>query len=167
MTSPRANVPPVEARNVLGSLTDAAIFLVVTIDPGGEPAVRNLLPDLAGLQRSVGFRLPAAMLSCVTGIGPDAWDRLFAGPRPASLHPFREIAGERYRAPSTPGDLLFHLRAGQLDLCFELASQITRRLAGAATVVVEVHRVLRRGAAAFRRRGKRRQPIAPIPASFL
>ncbi|MFF7457964.1 Dyp-type peroxidase [Kitasatospora sp. NPDC008115] len=124
---------------VLTPLTSAAIFLVLTVDSGGEPAVRALLPDLAGLRRAVGFRAPEAGLTCVTGIGSDAWDRLFDGPRPAGLHPFREITGARHRAPSTPGDLLFHLRAARMDLCFELAGQLTNRLAGAATVVDAVH----------------------------
>ena len=32
-------------------------------------------------------------------------------PRPAQLHPFVEVCGERHRAISTPGDLPFHVRA--------------------------------------------------------
>ena len=43
------------------------------------------------------------------------------------------------RRSSTPGDLLFHIRAQRLDLCFELAARIVDRLRGAATVVDEVH----------------------------
>ncbi|HEX4081883.1 MAG TPA: Dyp-type peroxidase, partial [Acidimicrobiales bacterium] len=117
----------------------AALFLVVTVDPGAEEIVRDLLTDLAGLERTVGFRVPTAGLALVTGIGSDAWDRLFAGPRPAELHPFRALDGARHHAVSTPGDLLFHIRAVQADLCFELASQIMDRLAGSATVVDEVH----------------------------
>ncbi|MED7947887.1 Dyp-type peroxidase [Kitasatospora sp. NPDC058201] len=136
---PAPPADPPDAQPVLAPLTSAAIFLVLTVDPGGEQTVRALLPDLAGLRRSVGFRAPDAGLTCVTGIGSDAWDRLFAGPRPAALHPFREVAGARHRAPATPGDLLFHLRAARMDLCFELAGQLTRRLAGAATVVDAVH----------------------------
>jgi putative iron-dependent peroxidase len=124
---------------VLSPLTTTAIFLVATIDPGGEPVVRELLADLAGLQRSVGFRVPDGTLSCVAGIGSDAWDRLSGGPRPAGLHPFRELAGAEHRAVATPGDLLFHIRAQQLDLCFELASQIMNRLRGVVTVRDEVH----------------------------
>src|SRR6266568_6845175 len=89
---------------VLRPLTAAAIFLVVTVDPGGEAAVRDLLGDLAGLQRSVGFRVPNASLTCVAGVGSAVWDRLFCGPRPAGLHPFRELAGAKHRAVSTPGD---------------------------------------------------------------
>ena len=139
MTAPRPLAPPVASQAVLAPLTDAAIFLVVTVRPGGEPVVRELLEDLSGLQRSVGFRLPAAQLSCVTGIGSDVWDRLFAGPRPAELHRFRSWKGARHTAPATPGDLLFHLRAGQMDVCFEMAAKIAQRLAGAADVVDETH----------------------------
>lgn len=130
--------PPV-AQPVLSPLTGMAIFLVLTIDPGGEAAARDLLSDCGGLQRAVGFRIPEGGLTCTVGVGSQAWDRLFSGPRPAELHPFRELVGERHRAVATPGDLLFHLRAGQMDLCFELAGQIMNRLRGAATVVDEVH----------------------------
>ncbi|MGI5290217.1 Dyp-type peroxidase [Nonomuraea polychroma] len=123
---------------VLSPLTTAAVFLVLTVGHGGEPAVRELLGDVAGLSRSVGFRAPGGKLSCVVGIGSDAWDRLFDGPRPAELHPFREVSGAVHRAVATPGDLLFHIRAVKLDLCFELASQIMNRLRGVVTVEDEV-----------------------------
>jgi len=120
-------------------LTGSAIFLVVTIEPGGEEKTRDLLENVSGLIRSVGFRVPAGSLSCVTSIGSDVWDRLFSGPKPAGLHPFAELRGAKHHAPSTPGDLLFHIRAAHLDQCFELANQIMNALDGAATVVDEVH----------------------------
>jgi len=40
---------------------------------------------------------------------------------------------------ATPGDLLFHIRAHRLDLCFELAQRLTERLASFAHVIDEVH----------------------------
>ncbi len=124
---------------VLSPLTRAALFLVVTIDPGGESQVRALLPDLSSLQRAVGFRAPEGDLSCVTGIGSRAWDRLFDGPRPVELHPFRELVGPVHRAKATPGDLLFHIRAQRPDLCFALAAEIMDRVRGVVTVRDEVH----------------------------
>ncbi|GAA2396095.1 Dyp-type peroxidase [Dactylosporangium salmoneum] len=124
---------------VLSPLTRAALFLVATIDAGGEPRVRDLLADLAGLQRAVGFRDQDGRLSCVAGIGSDAWDRLFAGPRPAGLRPFRELTGPVHTAVATPGDLLFHVRAQRPDLCFALGAEIMDRLRGAVTVRDEVH----------------------------
>jgi putative iron-dependent peroxidase len=120
-------------------LTRSALFLVVTIDAGGESAVRDLLAGLADLQKSVGFRASSAELSCVVGIGSQAWDRLFAGPRPAELHPFRELAGPARTAVATPGDLLFHLRAQRPDLCFALAAQLMARVRDVVSVRDEVY----------------------------
>src|SRR5438309_10832665 len=72
-------------------------------------------------------------------VGSDGWHELFGLPRPAELHVFREIrAGERH-AVSTPGDLLFHIHASRMDLCFELATQIMTRIGGAVEPVDEVH----------------------------
>ena len=101
--------------------------------------MRDALSDVSGLKRSVGFRIPEAQLTCVTGVGAAVWDRLFGRPRPAGLHPFRELNGPRHHAPATPGDLFFHIRAHRLDLCFELAQLLVDRFGGCARVVDEVH----------------------------
>jgi putative iron-dependent peroxidase len=131
-------VPAPLPQPVLAPLTPAAIFLVATIDEGGEQAVHDALPDISGLVRAIGFRDPTKHLSVVTSIGSYAWDRLFSGPRPAELHPFIELEGPRHHAPSTPGDLLFHIRAESMDVCFELATKLVEALE-AITVVDEVH----------------------------
>jgi putative iron-dependent peroxidase len=126
---------------VAASLTRAAIFLVVTIKPGPDnrTAVRSFCTDLAALIRAVEFRNLEAGLTCVMGIGSDAWDRLFGRPRPAELHPFREIRAGSRHAVSSPGDLLFHIRSKHMDLCFELATRIMMSLGGAVSAVDEVH----------------------------
>ena len=133
------STPSAEPQPVLTPLTEAAVILVLTVEPGAEDAVRELLSDVAGLSRSVGFRIPNGRLACVAGIGSQLWDRMFDGPRPAHLHPFRALTGPKHSAVSTPGDLLFHLRATRMDLCFELAGQLANRLAGKARVVDETH----------------------------
>jgi len=132
-------VPPVQPQPILAPLTPAAIFLVLTIDDGGEATVHDALPELSGMVRAIGFRDPAKRLSAIASIGSDAWDRLFDGPRPAELHRFIELIGPRHTAPATPGDLLFHLRAETMDVCFELAGRILKSMAGAVTVADEVH----------------------------
>jgi putative iron-dependent peroxidase len=128
-----------EPQAILTPITEAAIFLTLTVDPGAEPSVRDALSDVSGLKRSVGFRIPEGDLTCVAGVGAAVWDRLFGLPRPDGLHPFRELNGPRHSAPATPGDLFFHIRAHRLDLCFELAQLLTERLNGYARVVDEVH----------------------------
>jgi len=142
MTAPKATVEPgAVAQPVAAPLTRAAIFLVVTINPGPEnrAAVRSFCADLAGLIRAVEFRDLEAGLCCVMGIGSEGWDRLFGEPRPAELHPFREIMAGSRHAVSTPGDLLFHIRAKRMDLCFEMATLIMSRLGDAVSAVDEVH----------------------------
>jgi porphyrinogen peroxidase len=147
MSSDPASAQPTAAADTAVSqpvslpLTRAAIFLVVTIKPSDEDraTVLSLCADLSGLLRSVGFRDLDAALSCIMGIGSGAWDRLFGSPRPAELHPFREIRSGARHAVSTPGDLLFHIRAKRMDLCFELAMQIMARLGAAVSTADEVH----------------------------
>jgi putative iron-dependent peroxidase len=129
------------AQAVAAQLTRAAIFLVTTLNPGSDKrsTIRSFCGDLGALVRAVEFRDIEAGLTCVMGFGSDAWDQLFGSPRPAELHPFREIrSGERH-AVSTPGDLLFHIRAKRMDLCFELATQIMSRIGPAVSAVDEVH----------------------------
>ena len=112
---------------------------MIKLGDENRAAVRSLCKDLAGLLRAVGFRDLGGSLSCVMGFGSNAWDQLFGEPRPAELHVFREFqSGTRY-AVSTPGDLLFHIRAQHMDLCFELATQIMARLGGAVSPQDEVH----------------------------
>src|SRR2546425_2909074 len=130
MTARASEIPKRIPQPVATPLTRAAIFLLVTINPGAghRALIRSFCADLAALVRSVGFREQEGTLSCVVGFGSDAWDQLFGKPRPRELHKFREMrAGERH-AVSTPGDMLFHIRAQRMDLCFELATQITARL---------------------------------------
>lgn len=128
-------------QSVLAPLTSAAIFLTVCIKPDRDSyaAVRSLCADLPGIFRAVDFRRIEGGLSCVAGFGSDAWDKLFGKPRPPELHPFREIrSGERH-AVATPADLLFHIRARRMDLCFELVTAIMDRIGGAVSAVDETH----------------------------
>ncbi|MGA2118259.1 MAG: Dyp-type peroxidase [Bryobacteraceae bacterium] len=142
MSAPKAaRVLPALAQPVAAPLTRAAIFLVVALRPGSDSraTLRSFCADLAALLRAVEFRDLEASLSCVMGFGSDAWDRLFGPPRPAELHPFREIRAGARNAVSTPGDLLFHIRAKRMDLCFELATQLMARLGDSVSPVDEVH----------------------------
>ena len=126
---------------VSAPLSRAAIFLIVTIKKGEDDAeaVRSFCADFSGLVRAVEFRDLEAGLCCVFGIGSDAWDRLFGERRPAELHPFREFRAGARHAVATPGDLLFHIRAKRMDLCFEMAAQIMAKLGEAVVAEDEVH----------------------------
>ncbi|MFB2583628.1 Dyp-type peroxidase [Herbiconiux liukaitaii] len=131
---------PIEPQSVNAPLSRAAVFLVVTIGDSVEAAarVRSVIADIGGLVRAVGFRDLDAHLSCNVGIGSDAWDRLGQEARPAQLRRFFEVRGPVHTAPSTPGDLLFHIRSERGDLTFELERLLLQKLGDAVTVVDEV-----------------------------
>lgn len=135
-----ADLPRISPQPVAAPLTRTAIFLVLKMNAGAGPrdTIRSFCPDLSAIFRAVEFRDLEGGLSCVMGFGADAWDRLFGAPRPAELHPFREIRSGARHAVSTPGDLFFHIRAKHMDLCFELATQIMARLEAAVSPVDEV-----------------------------
>ncbi|MGA2352328.1 MAG: Dyp-type peroxidase [Terracidiphilus sp.] len=128
-------------QSVVAPLTRAAIFLVVCIrrDSDAYALLRSFCAGLSGVIRAVEFRDIEAGLTCIVGFGSDAWDILFGSPRPAELHPFREIRSGGRHAVSTPGDILFHIRAKRMDLCFELATQIMDSIGDAVTIADEVH----------------------------
>ena len=98
---PPADISAPEAQKVLAPLTTAAIFLVVTIEPGeeGDAAMRAMGEAIGALVRSIGFRHLEGELSCVMGIGSAAWDRDGGAGAPRSLGRAPCI---RF-APSKPG----------------------------------------------------------------
>lgn len=130
-----------EPQAVCDPISRSAIFLTLTVGRGEGQAgvVRSWCGQIAALVRAVGTRAPTANLSCVCGFGSEAWEWLFGAPRPASLHSFIEFGTGERRAVATSGDILLHIRADHMDLCFELASQLLNKLDGAVTVVDEVH----------------------------
>lgn len=52
---------------------------------------------------------------------------------------FETIKGAKYIAVSTPGDILLHIRAKQMGLCFEFASIIDEKLKGVVDSIDETH----------------------------
>jgi putative iron-dependent peroxidase len=130
---------PIESQSVDAPLTQAATFLVLSItdSPDAIKTVRSTLASIDDLSKNVAIRDLGASFACTVGIGSDVWDRVTGLPRPAELHPFREIKGEKHTAVSTPGDLLFHIRAERRDLCFEFERQLLDLLGDTVKVVDE------------------------------
>ncbi|RRI06934.1 Dyp-type peroxidase [Mesorhizobium tamadayense] len=131
---------PIDAQSVDAPLSLAALFLVVTVgsDNAALSKVASVLGALDDLVKNVGFRDLSGRLSCIAGIGAEFWARLSPDRRPRELKAFASIAGPVHSAPSTPGDLLFHIRADRSDMCFELERILLDSLGGSVTVVDEV-----------------------------
>ncbi|WP_368497061.1 Dyp-type peroxidase [Herbiconiux sp. A18JL235] len=130
---------PIEAQSVDAPLTQSAVFLVLAVAEGDEAAgtVRSVLAGLDDLVKTVGFRDLGAALTCTVGIGARVWPAVARRPLPAELHPFRTVSGAVHTAPSTPGDLLLHIRADRRDLCFEFERLLLEALGSSVSVVDE------------------------------
>jgi len=92
-------------------------------------------PSLVDMVRDLD---PSSCLSGAVSFGSDFWDIISPEHRPKHLHPFRSIGSGDRRAPSTGGDLLFHIHSHREDLNFELARRMNRLLEGSVTVLEEV-----------------------------
>jgi porphyrinogen peroxidase len=125
---------PLEPQRVDAPLTRSAVFLVLSVADGAADRVRSVIGGLADLTKNVAFRDLHASLSCTVGIGARVWDAVTGLAAPAELHPFPAVTGAVHTAPSTPGDLLFHIRADRRDLCFELERQLLDQLGDAVEV---------------------------------
>jgi putative iron-dependent peroxidase len=130
---------PIDAQSVEAPLSSAAVFLVLSVGEGGDALdrVREVLGAVGDLVKNVGFRDLGGRLSCIVGIGSALWDRLSPDRRPVDLRPFAAIQGPVHAAPSTPGDLLFHIRAERGDMTYELERQLLDLIGDAARVVDE------------------------------
>ncbi|MGJ0388374.1 Dyp-type peroxidase [Microbacterium sp. CGR1] len=139
MSSSPSRRVPIESQKVDAPLTSSATFLVLEVGPGTDAAgtARDVISGIDDIVKNVGFRDLDAELSCTVGIASSLWSRLTARKAPAELHPFVTVGGAVHTAPSTPGDLLFHIRANRRDLVFEFERQLLGALGDAVTVIDE------------------------------
>jgi putative iron-dependent peroxidase len=131
---------PIAPQSIDAPLTRSAVFLVLGVADGKDATatVRGVLAGLEDLAKTVGFRDLEARLACTVGIGSRVWKGVTGRQPPAELHPFREIVGAAHTAVSTPGDLLFHIRAERQDLCFEFERLLLEAFGTAVNTIDEV-----------------------------
>ncbi len=128
---PQAGARPVDA---------AAIFLVATIDDGGEQTVHDALPDIVGIGPR--HRISRPVQEAVGGhrdrlgrLGPVV--RRAPPGRAASVHRAGRAA---CITPRPPPEICCSTSAPRrMDVCFELAGRLMEAMDGAVTVVDEVH----------------------------
>lgn len=125
-------------QEIISPLTNSAQFVTLTVKPGGEQTVWDTLTNVSATVRSIRFPHPDEGLVCIVGIGSDLWDRMFGGPRPAKLHPFTEIKGEKHTAPATGGDLFLHIRSDHTYPAFEMARRLLDQFGDAVTITDQV-----------------------------
>ena len=118
-----------------------ALFLILRVpDPQKNgKAVAKVAAGVPALVEKVAAVDPRAKLVCTVGFGSELWDVIAPRKRPAGLRPFKAIASNGRRAPSTGGDVLLHILSKRHDLNFELAMRIHTQLGDTVEVMDEVH----------------------------
>ena len=133
MPQPQAGIIPAPSPN--------ALFLVLRVlNPATNgKAVAKIAAGVPALVSRVGAADPRAKLVCTVSFGSEFWGVISPGKRPAGLRPFTAINSGNLRAPSTGGDLLFHILSKRHDLNFELAIRVRAQLGNLIEVMDEVH----------------------------
>lgn len=118
-----------------------ALFLILRVhEPASSgPAVAGAAARAPALVKKVSAIDPRAKLVCTASFGSEFWDVISPGKRPADLRPFKAIEAGGRSAPSTGGDLLFHVVSKRHDLNMELAMRIRNLLGDRVDVMEEVH----------------------------
>ncbi|WP_242111556.1 Dyp-type peroxidase [Luteimonas aquatica] len=129
-----------EPQSIDAPLSIAAAFLVLTIkeDEASLATVRSVLGGTDDLIKNVAVRDIGRTFTCNVGIAHRAWSPLTGKPLPKELAPFREIQGARHTAVSTPGDLLYHIRAASMDLIVEFERMLLEAFGDAVVPVDDV-----------------------------
>ncbi|TMN24309.1 Dyp-type peroxidase [Pseudoxanthomonas sp. X-1] len=129
-----------EPQAIDAPLSIAATFLVLNVKdtPQAQASVRSTLGATGDLVKTITSRDLSRGFTCNVGIGSRVWEALTGLSKPRELHPFREIRGATHTAVSTPGDLLFHLRAPSMDLIVEFEKLLLQSFGDAVEPVDEV-----------------------------
>ena len=127
-----------EQSGILPEPAESALFLVLRLTDRARDAARaaEAAARVPALLAALAKREPRRRLVGTVGFGPALWDVLSPVRRPAALRAFPALPPH---APSTGGDLLLHVAATRIDVCFEIAYAVRRELGGAAEVLEEVH----------------------------
>jgi len=129
-----------EPQYIDAPLTAAAAFLVLAVkdDDASIAAVRSVTGSTDDLIKDVKIRANGGAFTCNVGISHRVWSALTGKPAPKELAPFKEVRGAAHVAVSTPGDLLYHIRAASTDLIVEFEKILLEAFGDAVTVIDDV-----------------------------
>nr|WP_283812428.1 Dyp-type peroxidase [Bradyrhizobium pachyrhizi] len=129
-----------EPQYVDAPMTTSAAFLILTMNTGNQASktVRSIIGSTADLIKDIRGRANGRTFTANVGIGHRVWSALTGRPEPKELTTFREIKGAKHTAVSTPGDLLYHIRAASTDLIIEFEKILLEALGDAVTAVDDV-----------------------------
>ncbi len=133
MSTPQSGILP-EAN------TDAT-FLVLLLqnDPLSGKTVQQFSQNFPAMVDKLASKYSDSKLFATLSFGSQAWKTLFKDhPYPKELAPFKALRDGERLAPSTPGDMLIHIRSNRKDINFELSRLIMDTLEDSVLLEEEV-----------------------------
>ncbi|WP_312252649.1 Dyp-type peroxidase [Stenotrophomonas sp.] len=129
-----------EPQQITAPLTHCAAFLVLKVkdDADSIATVRQVLGSTDDLIKNTAIREIERTFTCNVAIGHRVWAPLVGSTPPRELKLFREIQGATHTAVSTPGDLLYHIRARTQDLIVAFERNLLLAFGDAVETVDEV-----------------------------
>ncbi|WP_261844289.1 Dyp-type peroxidase [Aliamphritea ceti] len=133
---------------VIAEANSDALFITYNLAPNADIArLKQLLAQVPVLAKSLGQTLAetvsqsgaATELHVTVAVGEQAWEIFEADERPAELLPFPQQQREQLTAPSTPVDLLLHIRSNRHDMNHEMAARLHALFAAHLELVEQVH----------------------------
>ncbi len=134
MTTPQSGILPEANTNA------TFITLLINNDAHSIETIRRAVAAIPAMTAEMAQQQPDSQLVSTVSFGAHAWDTLFPEtPRPEYLAPFKAHKHGLRQAPSTPGDILVHIRSEGKDVNFDLSRQIMGELGDSVLVEEEVH----------------------------
>ena len=129
-----------EPQQITAPLTHSAAFLVLTVkdDDASLAKVREVLASTDDLIKNTAIREIERTFTCNVAIGHRVWAPLMGSTPPRELKPFQEVKGATHTAVSTPGDLLYHIRARTMDLIVAFERNLMMAFGDAVDAVDDV-----------------------------
>ena len=131
---------PTPQSGITAEANSDAQFITLTIQHNSDSPgiIRSVCANIPALTESLARQYPDARLTSTISIGSSAWDKLYPLQKPAELKTFPAFEDGDRKAPSTPGDLLLHIRSNRQDISFSLLKKIMEQLGNAVVVQEEV-----------------------------
>ena len=126
---------------ILPAANSDATFLVLLLQNDAESisTVRQVAAQFPELTAKLAAKYPDSNLATTISFGSRAWKVLLKDkPYPEELAPFKALRNGDRQAPSTPGDILIHIRSDRKDINFELSRMVMQKLGDSVLLEEEV-----------------------------
>ncbi len=128
-------MPSIFQTGILADASSHATFITLNVNPGQHKQVRQTLKQLPSIIEKAKQEFNDANLHATIGIGSEYWTQI-SSKAPKLLTNFIEI--DPQQTPSTPVDLVLHIRSDRKDITYLLSQEMYALLKKETSLIEEV-----------------------------